>query len=146
VEAAAEYLTSWEDICKVASQEKVQAFDESFEIFKVAYRLIQGDEIHLIDYFVHHLDVHYSDLEVSDLEEQIKKLDDLLYEVILEFRETTGVYVGIELNYTAIRNDNYEDSVMFVLNWDDIVDLTPKAKRLKEMGVGFQFEAWAINY
>ena len=145
MEAVAEYLTSWEDICKVVSQEKVQAFDEAFESFKVAYRLIQGDEVDLIDYFVHHLDIHHSQLDDEDVEQQIEKLNELLNELISDFRKNTDINVGMELDYQALRNDYYEDSVLFVLEWKDVVQLTPKAQQLKNMGVDFRLETSVIN-
>lgn len=146
MEAVAEYLTRWEEICKAVSKEKLKEFNEAFDTFKTVYKLTEGGNVDVHDYFVHYLDLHHSILEVDELENHIKKLDDLLLNVIEDFRERTGINLGMELDYQALRNDYYEDSVLFVLEWKDVVQLTPKAQQLKDMGFDFRLETSVINY
>ena len=141
----AQYLIKVEDLEKVVPMEFGQ-FKEKAEEVLVAIKLQENvnDSFSMQDIFEYCTrdDIEgcsiYNNLE-SDLftllEDRLQETYDLLLLMFVAFKEKTGVSVFSEMNYET-------DKPYFYLSKDDVVELTPQAKALEQMGIPIELELW----
>ena len=80
------------------------------------------------------------DDETWDLvEDKLSEMYNALMYVFRAFKEKTGVGANIEMNYGT-------DESYFYLVQDDVVELTPQAKKLQEVGIKIELERWTETW
>ncbi len=108
------------DVCKYLSN---KTFKKS--ILTWAYELSSGNQIDSL------FDDDISE-EVHDaIEQQVDGIVKQVENVLFQFKAKTDITVFWEYNY-----DN--DKVFFELNWDDVVQFTPKVTTLDNLSVDFK--------
>ena len=71
-----------------------------------------------------------NDEDYDAIENQVDEIVKCLEDVLIDFRKKTDI--GLYLDYDCDNN-----CVFFLLDWDDIVQFTPKVKKLNDSNVGF---------
>jgi hypothetical protein len=125
IDVSCQYTIKWKDVCKAVSQEKVDLFNDKFNNIELVLKLT-GKHIELQDLFFYFLDSSESKLEseLDDLGEIVEEIKSLFNEILVEFRKETEINIGVEINYDLVDDFNQVD---FLLDWHDMMQLTPKA-------------------
>lgn len=144
--ATSEVLIDWDEVCKVAEKELIDEFNSAFENLRVAYKLVNSYDLDLIDYFIYYCDSVYSSIDSSDFDTFIiDELNKKMNAIIADFTEKTGISLSLEANYESLRADDHENGYMFILDWNDVMQFTPKAHKLFNSGIRFGIESWSIS-
>jgi hypothetical protein len=151
MDAVSAYITDWEEVCKVVDKEKVDKFNELFEQIQVVLKM-EGEDLDVSDCFIYFESSNYCSVESSldEIEDKVYELKKVFDDILLEFKNKTDIKIFLTLNYDELNNENNQDNencVYFELGWDDVVQLTPKAKKLQDKGVWFDLNEWVVgNY
>lgn len=149
VSVYAEYLIELQDLEKIVPQ-KMQLFKDKAEEVLVIIKLTdnEGSKFTMKEIFEYcarddiegAMIYNLLDDETWDLvEDKLSEMYNALTYVFRAFKEKTGVGVNIEMNYET-------DEHYFYLVQDDVVELTPQAKKLQEMGIKIELERWTETY
>ncbi len=144
MEALCEYVIGWDSICKVVDKEKLTEFGEVFDEIRVALKL-EGTDLDIDDVFIYWEDDDYCDVK-NELKSLGNKMNVLLQKydnIKKDFFDKTNVHFSLQLVYDNFRAEyDKEDCYCFVLHWQHIVQYTPSAERMKEMGIDFYLSKW----
>jgi hypothetical protein len=149
VSVFAEYVIEFEDLEKVVPNETKAFFEKAEEVLLIIK--MTSDE----DYNFKMRDMYEycgrDDIEGSNIynlldantwdlvEDKLSEVYNLLTDVFHAFEKQTGVGVNIEMNYET-------DKHYFYLVKDDVVQLTPQAKKLEQMGIKLELEQWSESW
>jgi hypothetical protein len=132
------YLTSWEEICKVADREKIERFNSIFEQIQIVLTLEGAKDVCVEDifpYFVDYSSCHYAN-ELIEISDKVNELREAFNDIIYDFHRKTNIMVFLDL--IAIDDASYysdfdsNERTEFVLPMEQMVQLTPKAKKLSQ--------------
>jgi hypothetical protein len=147
------YLTSYDDIKKALPIE-TRKFEERAEdllvfltlsypecVFTMAdiFEMCARDDLESCNIYNQALDKQIFEV----LEGKAKEIYNLLCgqenSVMSEFKKQFDVRLGIDFNYE-------EEKAYFYFYEDDVVELTPSARKLRERGIGFEFTKWTESF
>jgi hypothetical protein len=132
------YVTDWEEICKVVDGEKVERFNNTFEQIKVILALEGTQNIVIEDIFPYFIDYSacYYEKELNQIDDKVCELREVFDEIIFEFHKKTKVLVFLDLiridDVSYYSDFDSNERTEFILPMEDMVQLTPKAKKLSE--------------
>jgi len=144
--AVADYVLEYDEVKKVVPEE-IKEFEEKVDAVLVAIRLMGYEDISLMSIFEYMCnEEENSDIErdlskddFNAVEEMLKELFDVIGVVEDKFEEKTKISIYNSFSKT-------EEKVYFEMRMDDVVELTPQAKALKESGVKFEFQSWVDEW
>jgi hypothetical protein len=142
------YVTNWEEICKVVGGEKVKVFKNILEQIQVVLSLEGTDDVDAEDIFPYFIQPNYCDYEdeLADIDDKVFDLQEVFNEIIADFNKETNILVFLDLiridDFSDITDFENHERTVFRLSMEDMVQLTPKAKKLEKNGIYFDLEAW----
>ena len=146
------YIIPFEEVRKVVPDE-VRVFEEKAEKILVFLKLTYTDygfTMEDIFEFCTRDDIEgcriYNILDNGDFHSLDGELDDIYSSLCLSensvfgaFKKKTNIGLGAEYNYK-------EEQPYFYLHEDDLIQLTPSGKALRDNGVSFEFANWSEGY
>ncbi len=148
MEAYCEFVTTWEDICSVVSEDKVKKINEEIDEVKVLMKL-SGSDFDIEDLFVYFRDSTMCDCrrDLDKIKEKVESIKQIFDSVLSDFNQKTGVDVRLSLLYDNIDDHLEKDQhYTFILNWNKMFQFSPMAEKIKEMGVNFNLNHWSERY
>jgi hypothetical protein len=142
VTAVAEYTISWDSVCEVIDSSLVADFNEKMSKLAVAIKLSDDYDLEIHDCLIYYCGDKYSK-SYKNLEQYNSALQEIinLMKVIFEkFKEKTNIHIYIDLVYSDWIED--EEKPKIILQYEDVVELTPKAKSLHDLGITFCLDTW----
>jgi hypothetical protein len=116
-------------------------------------RSICGEEFDLLEKLLEELDSNMEelarhmdwDMDLDELEQEgYDKLMIAFEEVLKKFKEATGLELILRCHDQSDNGDRYDDvdGAFFEVSFDEVFELTSKAKRAEELGINIRLEQW----
>ena len=138
-----DYVIEYEEVKKVAT-EQMKQFEEKIDEFLVLFKMWGYNSLKVTDIFEYmcceigtynNIEHTISFDNLSSVELKLGELFDCVREVEQEFERQTGI--SIYRSYVKVEKYFY-----YAMKREDVVQLTPKAQKLKDSGIEFKFQEW----
>jgi hypothetical protein len=138
-----DYVIEYEEVKKVAT-EQMKQFEEKIDEFLVLFKMWGYNSLKATDIFEYmcceigtynNIEHTISFDNLSSVELKLGELFDCVREVEQEFERQTGI--SIYRSYVKVEKYFY-----YAMKREDVVQLTPKAQKLKDSGIEFKFQEW----